>query len=79
MLTAQEVLDQEGYIPFCSTVDRKAGDIVEVDGGKFVPIGTKLVIVGDLSIEEADALASRIGWPPHNIRSPWKMFKAVVE
>lgn len=78
-LTAQEVLEQEGFIPFFSDYDRKPGDVVQTDGGSAVPKGTTLVISGELTRQEVIDLGDRIGWPRPPLGSFRRFYKAVAE
>ena len=78
-LTAQEVLDMDGYIVYLSDNDYSIGSVVENHRGTKVPTGTKLVVIGTLTRKEGLAQARRAGWSTRNWEYYDKFYKVVVE
>lgn len=75
-MTAQQILDDLGFIPWCLDEEVPVGTVLEEyynDG--IVPKGAKVVVVGSLSREEAFFIAHDRGWSEH---SDYKYFYKVV-
>lgn len=79
-LTAQEAFEQEGYLIFASPFDRKPGDVVENSNAEScLPVGTKAVVIGKLSRDEAQVWCQRVGDSLPDYPSDAKFYMVVAE
>jgi hypothetical protein len=78
-ITAQEILDREGFVPICSHIPYEVGDVVEMANSRSViPFGTKLKITGTLTREQFYILTEKY----HPGRNPGHgpyFFKVIAE
>lgn len=77
-MTAQEVLEKFGWVPFTSISKRQIGDIVRVKNGHgFIEEGIPLRIVGlamNAEVKEVNRFANRSAHPRANY-----VYKAIAE
>lgn len=79
-LTAQEAFEQEGYICHLSLNDHRPGTVVEnICPSSAVDVGTKLVVVGNLSLNETRMYCERVGWSMYSVPDGARFYKAVAE
>lgn len=79
MMTAQEIVDDEGFIILGSRRALSLGAVepfCDSDWPEFIPHGTKVVIVGEVTREEADAHWMRICG--ERTESWWPYFYKVI-
>lgn len=85
-MTAQQIVDQEGCLIFGDMHPVRVGEIIEwgpkeysTRGERntdFMPLGTKMVVIGEATFEEADAYMRRVnGMPAH---PSWAHFVKVI-
>jgi hypothetical protein len=70
MMTAQEALEHFGYVAWGSDIPLKIGEVrVEENDDGMVPLGAKVVIVGEMSPSEVEEFHRICGgwspWPRH--------------
>jgi hypothetical protein len=80
MMTAQEIFEREGYIVMWSTVRRVPGEVVEEAQGEVVlQKGTKVVIIGEATVEEAKRFAI-LSTGRYTPKPRWKFhYRAIAE
>ncbi len=77
MLTAQEVLDKHGFIIIEGNIPREVGKVHLVyQGFGYIPDKTPVVIVGELTPDEAAPLLRSWGW---SMATRKHIYKAVAE
>jgi hypothetical protein len=74
-VTAQEIYEREGFLVFSAVCEYRIGSVVESEReGSILPVGTKLVIVGELTEDEA-----RRANKPLRLIEAGKYYKVIAE
>lgn len=78
-MTAQQALEQEGWIVFGADTEQRIGSVVinERGAGCMVPLGAAMVITGELSRVEALAFCNCVNWRLSDTDTHF--YKAVAE
>ena len=79
-LTAQEALEQEGYVVIESETPISFGAVVKnYDTTSFVPLGSECVVIGEISRSEVVEYCNRTGYPGTSFMDQGYFYKAVAE